>query len=376
IVKFHAAEPNPQLPRIILATMKTAASDDFLEFIQQAKRPIVVVDEVHRLGSPVHRRILQLDFGAKLGLSATPERLWDKEGSDALARAFGERPVFELPIGAAVHIDEDSQKQVPVIGHFLSRYHYEFETVMLTQKEQRHWDSLTRDIKELIARDPSQLDEGLLAEGSTRLKMMLIRRARILKKARNKLQAVEKIISERYPSKGRWLVYCEDKRQLDGVTSRLRASLPHTPIMKYDSRMDQEERRRVLGLFEENPGIVVCIRCLDEGVDVPSADGAVILASSKNPREYIQRRGRVLRRAIGKGDAVIVDTIVLPAPRPDGGEDPLSIVRGELARAYTFATHSLNREVTHRLWRICNDYGVRLEFDSEIGFQEDDGEEQ
>ncbi len=359
------------LPRMILATMRTASSDDFLEFLGQSEDLTLVADEVHRVGSPTYRRILTLGFRAKLGLSATPERLWDQEGSEALTQQFGTEPVFQLPINASVRIREDSSTEVPILGRILSPYNYDFELVRLTRAEQDQWNSLSEEIRKTIARDPSQLVDGLISGASPRLRMLLIKRARIVKKASNKVEAAGKVISEQYPPEGRWLVYCEDMQQLDEVTAQLRTVAKGVVIMKYDSRMEGSERRRVLSYFEENPSIIVCIRCLDEGVDVPKADGAVILASSKNPREYIQRRGRVLRKAVEKGEASIVDAIVLPVEKANREEDPVSIVRSELARAYTFAQNSLNKEVTHRLWRICQDYDVDLDVDPKIGVQDE-----
>ncbi len=138
--------------------------------------------------------------------------------------------------------------------------------------------------------------------------------------------------------------------------------------------MQSEERLRALEYFEGNPGVIVAIRCLDEGVDIPAADGGLILASSTNPREYVQRRGRLLRKAVGKRTAKIFDVLVVPKSATEESEMPLSIVRSELARAFIFAKNAQNVEVTHRLWKICQRYGVNLEPDSEQGLEED-GEE-
>ena len=107
-------------------------------------------------------------------------------------------------------------------------------------------------------------------------------------------------------------------------------------------------------------------------VNDPGADGGVILASSKNPREFVQRRGRILRVALGKQLAHVVDVLVVPRENLDESGVPGSIVRGELARAYTFAKDSVNPEVSHRLWRLCKEYGVQPEVDSELSIEEDE----
>ena len=108
-------------------------------------------------------------------------------------------------------------------------------------------------------------------------------------------------------------------------------------------------------MFEANGGIVVSIRCLDEGVDIPSVTHALILASSKNPREYIQRRGRVLRLAEGKSVAHIHDVLVVPAAvEGNEGEDPrLNIIGGEMTRALEFGKSALNPAAVTDLERIA-----------------------
>jgi superfamily II DNA or RNA helicase len=344
-------------PRIILSTMDTASTSDFIEFISQAINLVLVADEVHRLGSIGRRSVLKLKFAAKLGLSATPERLFDDDGNKVIADAFGEYPVFNLPINAKVRMSEDSEEEVDILGKFLSKYYYDFQTVTLNEIEQKKWDSLTSRIKNYMAKIQSSESEIKLEKfDNATIKLLLIERARIIKSAQEKVNAAERIISKSYPSEGRWLVYCDNHDQMNAVWSRLKQINPDIPIMRYYSEMSYDERRRVLDSFEESPGIVVSIKCLDEGVNIPLADGAVILASSSNPREYIQRRGRVLRKHVGKGDVHIIDTIVLPSSTTD--YSPFSIVRGEISRAYSFASSAINKDITHRLWRIVQKYNA------------------
>jgi len=363
-------------PRIILATMHTASSDDFRSFLQQVENPVLIADEAHRLGSPKFRRVLEIRFRERLGLSATPERLFDREGSEILAAFFGPEPVFNLPLGANVRVDYGSPIEVPIIGHFLCPYEYDFKTVDLSAEEQKHWDDLTREVGRTIARDPSLIKDGSLSQGmGNRLQQLLIQRSRIIKNAKAKVECASRVVSEMYPEGGRWIVYCDNESQLNVVASRIRAEHPHVTILTYHSRMTRAERDRTLAHFEENPSIIVSIRCLDEGVNIRAADGALILASSTNPREYIQRRGRILRMVPGKKTARIIDTIVLPANSSEEDNVPFSIVRSELARAWHFANLAENKDVTHDLWKICMDYRVLLESDGSLSFPEDDSEE-
>jgi len=364
------------LSRIVLATMQTAATKEFLDFFAQAEGAVLIADEAHRLGSAKHRTILSLKFRGMLGLSATPERLFDKEGSEALASAFGKNPIFDLPIEAKVQLEANDQKEVPILGHFLSRYYYDFDVVNLSPDEEQEWQTYSSEIGRTIAKHPDLAKDGLGAGlESSRLKMLFIQRARIVKGARSKVEAASRIIATKYPSNGRWIVYCDDEVQLRSVVDELKRSNPNLVVLEYHSRMNALERARSLAYFENNPSVIVSIRCLDEGVDIPTADGAIILASSTNPREYIQRRGRLLRKAKGKTYAKIIDVIVLPSSSSDENDIPFSIIRSELARAYTFAGHAENKEITHKLWQVCRQYAVRLDSDPYYALEEDEAEE-
>jgi superfamily II DNA or RNA helicase len=356
-------------PRIILSTMDTASSEDFLEFFKQAEDSVLVADEVHALGSPIRRRILDLNFTARLGLSATPERLFDREGSEALANAFGQDPVYELSIGDKVRLSEADSKEVPILGHFLSTYDYFFWCVGLTKEEQSEWNSLTNEIKRLVAISHSRKEKKDLDE-TERLRLLLIRRSRIVKKASNKAQVARNIIEGEYQTEGKWFVYCEDEKQLDLVAREVKANPRNLVVLKYHSKMSSEDRSKTLSYFEHNSSIIVSIRCLDEGVDIPSADGAIILASSGNPRQYIQRRGRVLRKAKDKGHATIIDVLVTPESDEKG--IPFSIVRSELARAWNFAQNASNREVLHQLWELCVKYNVDPKTDAYIALEDEE----
>jgi superfamily II DNA or RNA helicase len=145
--------------------------------------------------------------------------------------------------------------------------------------------------------------------------------------------------------------------QLNAVSAALLAV--DIQNMPYHSQMEGD-REETLRWLDRRGGVVVAIKCLDEGVDVPSVTHALILASSKNPREFIQRRGRVLRRAPNKALAYVHDAIVLPpkiAPaEEEGARDP--ITAGELARAVEFAQHADNPAAAADLQQIAIETGV------------------
>jgi superfamily II DNA or RNA helicase len=365
------------MPRIILSTMSTASSDDFIAFLKQAKNPVLVADEAHSIGSPVFRKIVEkIEFKERLGLSATPERLFDEEGDAAIRASFGSTAVYNLPIGGKVKLSEDDEKEVPILGKFLSRYNYYFKIVHLTEEEQEEWEDLTSEINRFIGSHPSVVDKDANSTaGSEKLELLFINRSRILKKACGKIECACKSISEMYDPNSRWIIYCEDGDQMKAVANAIRQEYRDITVLTYHSNMDVKEKERTLLYFERHPSLIVSIRCLDEGVDIPVVDGALILASSTNPRQYIQRRGRVLRKAKGKRMATIIDAIVLP--KEVSGEEGvlLPVVRSELSRAWNFAKNAENSEITHELWKIGTMYGADLDSDEQIGLREEMPEE-
>lgn len=366
---------NIKQPKIILATMATAASPDFIAFLKQSNNPILVADEAHRIGSPKYRTILnEIKFKERLGLSATPERLFDEEGNEAIMKAFGEKPVYLLPLFGKVKLSEEDEEEIPILGNFLTKYNYYFNTVNLTLEEQQKWNEITIEIKRFFGSHPELIQDGGSARDQERLELLYINRSRILKKAVGKIDIACKAITEKYDEGSRWIIYCEDEEQMNSVAEAIRERHRNLAVLIYHSNMNEAERDRTLQYFERHPSVIVSIRCLDEGVDIPNVDGALILASSTNPRQYIQRRGRVLRKARGKRIATIIDALVLPET-PDEDEQ-MPVVRSELSRAWNFAKHAENSEITHELWKIGIRYGADLINDEDISFSDEEETEE
>ena len=287
---------------------------------------------------PNHLQLLALDTGPRLGLSATPRRAGDPEGTARILDYFNGivQPPFTL--------------QDAIESGALTPYFYHVHTVTLTNTEQDQWDEITKRIRRMSAINASAKERDA---SSDHIKMLLIERARLLKQASGKASVAAAILAADYRRGERWIVYCDDLAQLAAVQAELvKHDLEST---EYHSAMTGD-KEQTIRLFEVNGGIVVSIRCLDEGVDIPSVTHALILASSKNPREYIQRRGRVLRRAEGKSVAHIHDVLVLPSAveTPDEGEDPrLNILGGEITRSLEFGRSALNPSAVTDLERIA-----------------------
>lgn len=332
-------------PRCLLATYQTARTEDFLSRVLPDDHLMVLADEVHRIGAPDTRAILErLDCGARLGLSATPDRYGDADGTAAIYGYFG--PVLEPRYGLTEAIRD--RRLVP--------YVYRFSTCDLTDDEQTSYDDLTARIGKTIARE--RIEHGD-SSPSEYLAGLLRKRARILKRASNKALLARSTLKENYSSGQRWLVYCESVEHLQEIRSAL--SGLDLPLLEYHQAMPGD-KRATLDYFAERSGVLLAIKCLDEGVDIPSTDHALILASTTNPREYIQRRGRVLRVAPHKFNAVIFDAIVTD-------RDGTALAQSELERAIAFASSSENRAVRFDLQRLLagdNDRWRRLTEDQDM----------
>jgi superfamily II DNA or RNA helicase len=342
-------------PRIVLSTMQTAAMSEFRSAIRQGSHVFLVADEVHRVGSPNHLQILALDTGPRMGLSATPRRAGDPDGTARILDYFNGivPPPFTL--------------QDAIESGALTPYFYHVHTVALTDTEQERWDEITKRIRRLSAMNASAKEPD-----QDQVKKLLIERARLLKQAQGKASVATAIMAANYRRGERWIVYCDDLAQLAAVRAQLaRQGLEST---EYHSAMTGD-KEQTIRLFEVNGGIVVSIRCLDEGVDIPSVTHALILASSKNPREYIQRRGRVLRRADGKSVAHIHDVLVLPSAveTPDEGEDPrLNILGGEITRSLELGRSALNPAAITDLERIALRFSKDYKALLNTGYEDDE----
>lgn len=328
-------------PRITFATLQSASKGHFRSRVQGGSHLMIVADEVHRFGSSGYADILSIEAGARLGLSATPERYGDAAGTARILGYFGPRlmPTFGIPEAIA------ARRLVP--------YDYYVHQVRLTALEQQTWNDLT----EAIRREYSRLRKSETGTriASKRFRLLLFRRAAILKQAQNKIPLAIDILHREYRAGDRWLVYCDAQEQLRHVLAGLQGR--RLPAYEYHSAMEGE-RSATMNHFTARGGILVAIRCLDEGVDIPSANRALILASSTNSREFVQRRGRVLRVDANKYSAEIHDCLVLPAERVDEAADDTAILRTELRRSAEFAEYARNRAVAMDLAILARRHGI------------------
>jgi len=339
--------------RIIVATMSTASSDNFRKQVTGGDHLLVVADEVHQIGSPENSKILELESGKRLGLSATPTRYGDPDGTEKIFEYFGKVIPPRISLADAIK----AGRLVP--------YEYYPHPVSLTMEEADEWRDYTKRISREIARGGT--DEAGNQRLTRRAKMLLIHRSRIAKKAQNKIQLACSVLSRSYKDGQSWLVYCEDENQLSELMLELKGR-GMSPV-EYHSKM-AGDRKATMSWFRSFGGILLSIRCLDEGVDIPDVSHALILASSQNPRQFIQRRGRVLRKADGKHTAFVHDAIVVPVSAI-GEPEQISLLRSELVRAVEFSNHAVNRSAGAELRNIAIDLGINPDELTESGVEED-----
>lgn len=348
--------PDLGMNRVVLATMQTAATNAFIRDIQGGPHLLLVADEVHQIGSPFNSRAIAIESGASLGLSATPIRYGDPAGTANIFARFG--PVIPPPITLRDAINAGR----------LVNYEYHPHAACLDEQEAQAWTAITKQIFFEMAKQKA--DEVGRRGLSDKAKMLLINRSRIAKRARVKPGLAAGVICKEFEAGQRWLVYCEDSDQLGQTMARL-AEGGLSPIA-YHTGMEGD-RPAALDWFKSYGGVLVSIKCLDEGVDIPAVSHAFILASSQNPRQFIQRRGRVLRKSPGKQLAVVHDAIVIPVDAEEE-KDQISLLRAELVRALQFADSALNKGAGTHLRSIALSMGLDLHEDSDVGIEEEDAE--
>ncbi len=302
-------------------------------------KTLIVGDEAHNLGAPRLEQSLPRRVGLRLALSATPERYFDEKGTQFLFDYFG-----------AVLQPELTLAYYPIL-------------VDLTEAEAYAYARLTKRIGWALASEEDGTDNDTLTS-------LLMQRSRLIGAAANKLEALRELMAERLRTT-HTLFYCgdgsvegavseESTRQLAAVVKMLGAELGYR-VNTYTAETSLAEREDLRRQFEtgELQGLVA-IRCLDEGVDIPAIQTAVILASSGNPRQFIQRRGRILRPHPGKERATLFDMIVMP-PELDREtwEVERNLLRKELRRFVEFADLADNvGEARAKLLALQKQYGL------------------
>ena len=311
------------------------------------KPDLLVGDEVHGYGTENAMSTIKNHLDGtlyKLGLSATPERISDPDGTKRIFDFFGE-PVYTFCL-------KEAQKQPKLPGKetVLSEYIYELHFAELTEKEEDKVAYWTKIIGRNISNeeDPDAGDATL----GEKAKDACIKRSRVCKKATNKLEKLREILERVDDETKNCLIYCADTFQSDDAEQVFR-DLGITDYVKYNYKIDAREAS--LDLFRKNNvRYLISVDSLNEGVDIPQCTTLILLSSSANPREFIQRRGRVLRNQHDKPYVKIFDISALP--KFDEGYQGL--VKSRLLQIWEFIHASMSAQEKQKIYDYRQSYNI------------------
>lgn len=330
---------------VIYTTHSTASSEKFtstmLRDLSKDSITLFVGDEVHWLGARKLRRALLSRYNFRIGLSATPSRWFDDEGSQYLVDYFGGKNfVFSI---------HDALTEInPITGkHFLVNYYYHISKVGLNAEETAEYKNITQQMLRLASKieaDP---------EAEERYERLLEQRANIIKNADEKYNILDKLLDE-LNAKGRIenLIIFVSPQQINNVMETLvqKKIIFHKLTESEGTRREKKydglsEREFIIKRFKSGDyQVLVAIKCLDEGIDIPSADTGILMASSTNPREYVQRIGRIVRQGANKTFAHLYDMCVGKVDTLDDDEQKLEnkIKQKEIIRLTEIANNAIN----------------------------------
>lgn len=302
-------------------------------------------DEAHTLGAEGFRRSPKDFANYRLGLSATPMRKFDEEGTESLLKYFGE-VVFRFGLDRA-------------IGVCLVPYEYFVHAAELAGEELDEFLELSRQIAKKIAAmggDDADLDDENLTA-------MFVRRRSIVENASDKLRVFDDIVRS-LSDRSLALVYTSSKNpaQLEQAMRCLAGLGIAAAKITEEESSRPGDFKAILEAFKHGAiEMLVAKRVLDEGVDLPPVRQAIMLASSSVEREWIQRRGRILRMFPGKQKSVIHDILSVPPVSAIGyDETVLKFISSELERVRAFAQHAMNPvEASRMIDEIHTNYFLR-----------------
>ena len=378
-LKESLAQSN-ELPSsfIIIATYASFSRESAFKHLMSLSRKtlrqmLLIADEAHNIGAPnIISKLDRVRILRRIGLSATPERQLDDNGNKSVMQFFGceNKYTFEYSMKDAID------------NGFLCRYKYFPHIVRLNEEEMSEYKKISLQLVKFY-----NLEEGSFSGADDILMRLLLKRKRIIHKAKNKEDVFCKIVRQRYEEYGNLkytLVYVPEGTQPDSVTQYaindtpiddldedklidrytqiIQDISPTTTVKKFISGI--KNRDEVLRKFSTGDiEVLTSMKCLDEGVDVPRSELAIFCASTGNPRQFIQRRGRILRKHPDKYIAIIHDLVVVP--ELDLTEENYTmernLLKGELKRVKDFAGLSENPAYAYtELEEITNYYNLSI----------------
>ena len=368
----------PSQSFIIISTYASFTRSNVFDILNgfEKSKVLLIADEAHNMGSPtIMKRLGDIKYLRRIGLSATPERQFDDDTNRKLFRFFGAENQYTY---------EYSMEEAIENG-VLCRYFYYPHLVRLTDDEFEKYVELSLKISKYFNFNTSSFDKK-----DDVLMGLLLARKRIVHKAANKLAVFDQIITERYRKNGNLkysLVYVPEgtkpdyfgdsdvfdkaeqisddsdaNRLIDEYTEAITKLDKFVTVKKFVSGL--KDRDKILDDFASGKlQVLTSMKCLDEGVDVPRSELAIFCASTGNPRQFIQRRGRILRKHPDKFMAEIHDLVVAPevTPGSDSFRMERALLKGELMRVRNFSLLSENPSFSQiELKSVMEHYGLNM----------------
>jgi superfamily II DNA or RNA helicase len=362
---FNTASKLIDTSYIVIVTYASLPRPKFQSyFTQLPKDTILIADETHNLGSQGLLRLLpNVHLEKRIGLSATPNRKFDEAGNQAIQEFFNDAPPY---------IVSYSMEEALNIG-WLCKYTYYPHIVKLTDQELEQYRKISLQLLKM------GMFDNVTGEfkSSPQIEMKLLERKRIIHKAANKLEAFKAILRSEFDKRKNLkytLIYVpegieanfdetdysvetdEENKLINEYTK----AVSHTDdsVMVKQFTANSTNREEILKNFEESKiHVLTSMKCLDEGVDVPRSELVIFCASTGNPRQFIQRRGRVLRLHKDKIHATIHDLVVVPEVADESTyEMEKGLVKKELERVVDFANLAMNKTDTYETLKSILDY--------------------
>lgn len=360
---------NPKKNIVVITTYATFIRKYIQDFIKNTKGIdsfVFIADEAHNLGATGPIKHLPHSIKYRIGLSATPERIYDEGGSKKLYDFFNSEPpkyTYRFTMKDAIW-----KSDPPILCH----YEYYPLFVSLTPDEMEEYNKVTEQLRKYI--------DSKTGKYKKEAEMKLMERKRIIHKAANKKLKVAELLDEQkkkgnldytfvFVPEGYEPDYAEiDEYKIDNADIHIIDEYSQMfrerkySYHQYISGLD--DAPSILEAFERGDiQILLSMKCLDEGVDIPRAQNAIFISSTGNPRQFIQRRGRVLRTCKDKDKAYIWDLIVMP---PDISESASTVERslfaGEVRRILNFAALADNKiDILYgELKHVCDSLNIPM----------------
>jgi superfamily II DNA or RNA helicase len=353
---FNTASRLINTSYIVIVTYASLPKLKFQSYFKQLPNDTVLIaDETHNLGSKGLLKLLPtIHLDKRIGLSATPHRKFDEIGNQIIQDFFNDRPPYVVSF---------SMEEALNIG-WLCEYTYYPHIVKLNDLELDKYKELSIQLLRMGLFD----NETGIFKSTPEIEMKLLERKRIIHKAANKLGVFKQILRNEYEKRQNLkytLVYVPEGNEANyeeidfssetdfekSLINEYTRAVSDTDqsIMVKQFTAETNNREEVLKKFKDgNIHVLTSMKCLDEGVDVPRSELAIFCASTGNPRQFIQRRGRVLRVHKDKSHATIHDLVVVPEVSDESTfEMEKGLVKKELERVVDFSNLALNKTYTY-----------------------------